>query len=45
MDVDGVVVGRVVEAEEQEEGCIGASTPDEMHSTEVAAKHRVEMNG
>ena len=39
-----VVVGQVVEAKEQEESCIGASTPDEMPSTEVAAKHRVEMN-
>ncbi len=45
MDVDGVVVGQVVEAEEREERCIGASTLDEMHSTEVATEHRVEMNG
>ena len=44
MDVDGVVVRQVVEAEEREERCIGASTPDEMHSTEVMAEHRVEMN-
>ena len=34
----------MVEAEEQEESCIGASTPDEMHSTEVVAEHRIEMN-
>ena len=40
-----VVVGQVVEAEEREESCIGASTPDEMHSTEVTAEHRIEMNG
>ena len=40
-----IVVGKVVEAEEREESCIGASTRDEMHSTEVAAKHRIEMNG
>lgn len=45
MEVDGVVVGQEVEAEEWEERCIGASTPDEMHSTEVEAEHRVEMNG
>jgi len=35
----------VVEAEEQEESCIGASTPDEMHSIEVVAEHWIEMNG
>ena len=35
----------MVEAEEREESCIGASTPDEMHSTKVAAEHRIEMNG
>ena len=40
-----VVVGQVVEVEEREESCIEASTPDEMHSTEVAAEHRIEMNG
>ena len=40
-----VVVGQVVEVEEQEESCIVASTPDEMHSTEFAAEHRIEMNG
>jgi len=34
----------VVEVKEREECCIGASTPDEMHSTEVASKHRIEMN-
>ena len=40
-----VKVGYVVEAKEQEESCIGASTPDEMHSTKVATEHRIEMNG
>jgi len=35
----------VVEVEEQEESCIRASTPDEMHSTEVVAEHRIEMKG
>ena len=35
----------MVEEEEWEESCIGAATPDEMHSTEVAAEHRIEMNG
>ena len=44
VDVDGVVVGQVVESKEREESCIGASTPDEVHSTEVVAEHRVEMN-
>ena len=34
-----------MEAKEQEESCIGASTPDEMHSTEAVAEHRIEMNG
>ena len=40
-----VVVGQVVEAKEREESCIGASFPIEVHSTEVVAKHRIEMNG
>ena len=35
----------MVEAKELEESCIGASTPDEVHSTEVVAEHRIEMNG
>ena len=38
------MVGQVVEEKEQEESYIGASTPDEMHSTEVVAEHRIEMN-
>ena len=40
-----VVVGQVLEAKEREESCIGASTHDELQSTEVAAEHRIEMNG
>lgn len=40
-----VVVGQVVEVEEQEESCIGASTANEMHSIKVAAEHRIEING
>ena len=44
MDVDGVVVGQVMEEKEWEESCTGASTPDEVHSTEVVAKHRGEID-
>ena len=44
MDVDGVVVGQVVEAKERDESCTGASTPDEVHSTEVVAEHKSETN-
>jgi len=40
-----VVVGKVVEEKEQEEICTGASTPDQVHSIEVVAEHRIEMNG
>ena len=40
-----VVVKQVVEEKEREECCTRASTPDEMHSTEVVAEHRIEMNG
>jgi len=43
MDVDGFVVGQVVEANEQEDSCTGAS-PDEVHSTEAVAKHKSETN-
>ena len=32
------MVERVVETKEQEHSCIGASTPDEVHSTEVVAE-------
>ena len=39
-----VMVGQVVEAKEWEKTCIGASTPDEIHSTKVVAEHRIEMN-
>ena len=34
----------MVEEKEQEESSTGASTPNEMHSTEVLAKHRIEMH-
>ena len=44
MDVDGVVVGQVVEEKEWEESCTGASTPNEVNSTEVVAEHKSEMN-
>jgi len=40
-----VVVGQVVETKEWEESCNGASTLDEVHSTEVVAECRIEMNG
>ena len=33
-----------MEAKEQEESCTGASTPDEVHSTEAMAEHKSEMN-
>ena len=39
-----VVVEQVVEAKVREEICTGASTPDEVHSTEVVAEHRGEMD-
>ena len=39
-----VVVEQVVEAKWQEECCTGASTPVEVHSTEVVAGHESEMN-
>ena len=39
-----VVVEQVVEAEWREESCIGASTPAEVHSTDVVAGHVSEMN-
>ena len=39
-----VVVGQVLEEKYLKESCIGASTPNEMHSTEVATEHRVKMN-
>ena len=44
MDVNGVVIGQVVEAKEWEESCIGASTPDEVHSSEAVAERRDEMD-
>ena len=39
-----VVVEKVVKAKEREESCIGASTPDEVHSTEVVAEHENETS-
>jgi len=33
-----------VEAKERKESCIGASTPDEVHSTEAVVEHKTEMN-
>ena len=44
MDVDGVVAGQVVKAKEREESCTGASTLDEVHSTEAVAEHKSETN-
>ena len=35
---------QVVEAEWREESCVGASTPVEVHSTDVVARHASEMN-
>ena len=34
----------MVEENERDESCTGASTPDEVHSTEVVAEHKSEMN-
>ena len=39
-----VEVELVVEAKWREECCTGASTPTEVHSTEVAAGHVSDMN-
>ena len=39
-----ILVEQVVEEKEWEESCTGASTPDQMHSTEVVAEHRIEMH-
>lgn len=39
-----IVVEQVVEAKEREESCTGASTPDEVHSTEAVAENKSEMN-
>ena len=44
MDVDGVVVGQVGEANEWEESCTGPPTPDEVHSIEAVAEHKNKMN-
>jgi len=43
MDVDGFVIGQVVEANEREDSCIGASL-EEVHSNEVVAEHKSETN-
>jgi len=39
-----VVVEQVVEEKEWEESYNGASTPNEVHSTEAVAKHKDETN-
>jgi len=39
-----VAVEHVVEANEWEESCTGASTLDEVHSTEAVVEHKSEMN-
>ena len=39
-----VVDEQVVEENERDESCTGASTPDEVHSTEAVAKHKSETN-
>ena len=39
-----VVVEQVMEAKKQDKSCTGASTSDEVHSTEVVAEHKSEMN-
>ena len=38
-----VAVEQVVEENEREECCTMASTPDEVHSTEVVVEHKNEM--
>ena len=39
-----VVVEQVVEEKQWEESCSGASTLDEVHSIDVVAEHKSEMN-
>ena len=39
-----VVDEKMVKEKKREECCIGASTPDEVHSTEVVAEHKSETN-
>ena len=39
-----VVDEQVVEENERDESCTGASTPDKVHSTEAVAEHKSEMN-
>ena len=38
------MVEQMVDVKEQEESCTRASTPNEMHFTEVVAEHRIEMH-
>ena len=39
-----VVDEQVVEENERDESCTGASTPDKVHSTKAVAEHKSEMN-
>lgn len=39
-----VVDEQVVEENERDESCTGASTPDKVHSTEAVAEHKSETN-
>lgn len=39
------MVGQVVKEIKREHNCTRASTPGEMHSTEVVAEHMIEMTG
>ena len=39
-----VVDEQVVEENERDESCTGASTPDKVHSTAAMAEHKSEMN-
>jgi len=43
-EIEMVVDEKVVEENERDESCTGASTPDEVHSTEAVAEHKSEMN-
>jgi len=45
MEQEAMVAIKLVEEEkEQEECCTGASTSDEVHSTEAVGEHKSEMN-
>jgi len=39
-----VVDEQVVEENERDESCTGASTPDKVHSTKAVAEHKSEMD-